>query len=271
MTIRTGFLGFLALIISAEAFAAAEDARFTSAPRASRTDDRFRIDFAVRPTWRCSSRTRPARPCGTWPAACSARTRRSRSGPGPWRKASRGTARTMPASPLRAGGRRRDRQPGDQRPPRTPPSLRGQVCRPAPAAVTTRKSNLYGALLELIGQSDSSLAPKPPRHFGVACRWTRKVDAWHFEAWAHSLAVGQPLPTLPLWLAEGSAGSPQQTDPCPEKETALKNSAEPLPIHRCCPAESRTIRIHANCRKSARIPWFRTTARTNPELTLRFQ
>ena len=25
-------------------------------------------------------------------------------------------------------------------------------------------------------------------------------DAWHFRAWAHPLAVGQPLPTLPLWL-----------------------------------------------------------------------
>jgi hypothetical protein len=41
--------------------------------------------------------------------------------------------------------------------------------------------------------------------YAVACRGTRNGDAWHFEAWAHALAVGQPLPTLPLWLADDLA------------------------------------------------------------------
>ena len=36
----------------------------------------------------------------------------------------------------------------------------------------------------------------------MACRWTRKGDPWHFEAWAHTLAVGRPLPALPLWLTD---------------------------------------------------------------------
>jgi hypothetical protein len=71
--------------------------------------------------------------------------------------------------------------------------------------VTTRQSNLYGDLLELIGQTDPALAPEPPSLYAAACRWTLQDEAWHFEAWAHALALGQPLPTLPLWLADNFA------------------------------------------------------------------
>jgi hypothetical protein len=68
--------------------------------------------------------------------------------------------------------------------------------------VTTRHFNLYGDLLELIGQSDPALAPEPPPLYAASCRRTRRDEAWHFEAWAHPLALGQPLPTLPLWLSD---------------------------------------------------------------------
>jgi hypothetical protein len=71
--------------------------------------------------------------------------------------------------------------------------------------VTTRQFNLYGDLLELIGQADPSLAPEPPPLYAAACRWANEGDAWHFRAWAHTLAIGQPLPTLPLWLADNLA------------------------------------------------------------------
>ncbi len=36
--------------------------------------------------------------------------------------------------------------------------------------VTTRRFNLYGDLLELIGQTDPSLAPEPPPLYAAACR-----------------------------------------------------------------------------------------------------
>ncbi|MCI0463237.1 MAG: DUF4058 family protein [Gemmataceae bacterium] len=71
--------------------------------------------------------------------------------------------------------------------------------------VTTRQFNLYGDLLELIGQTDPCLAPEPPPLYAVACRRRRERDAWSLEVWAHALAVGQPLPTLPLWLADNLA------------------------------------------------------------------
>ncbi|MGO8897792.1 MAG: hypothetical protein ACLQU5_05520 [Isosphaeraceae bacterium] len=71
--------------------------------------------------------------------------------------------------------------------------------------VTTRQFNLYVDLLEVIGQADPSLAPAPPVVYAAACCWAREGDAWHFRAWTHTLTVGQPLPTLPLWLADNLA------------------------------------------------------------------
>ena len=71
--------------------------------------------------------------------------------------------------------------------------------------VTTRNFNLHGDLLELIGQEDPSLKPEPPPLYAVAYRATKKDDTWQLEAWAHALALGQPLPTLPLWLADNLA------------------------------------------------------------------
>src|SRR5262249_50215102 len=71
--------------------------------------------------------------------------------------------------------------------------------------VTTRQFNLYVELLELIGQTDPSLEPEPPTVYAAACRWAAQVDSSRFRAWTHSLAVGQPLPTLPLWLADDLA------------------------------------------------------------------
>ncbi len=71
--------------------------------------------------------------------------------------------------------------------------------------VTTRNFNLYGELLELVGRADPSLAPEPPPLYAVACRTTKQGDAWLLEAWPHALTLGQPLPTLPLWLADNFA------------------------------------------------------------------
>jgi hypothetical protein len=71
--------------------------------------------------------------------------------------------------------------------------------------VTTRQFNLYADLLDLVGESDPSLPPEPPSVYAAACRWWRDRDAPRLETWAHALAVDQPLPTLPLWLADNLA------------------------------------------------------------------
>jgi hypothetical protein len=38
--------------------------------------------------------------------------------------------------------------------------------------------------------------------YAVTCRSSHNGDKWRVEAWEHELTLGQPLPTLPLWLAE---------------------------------------------------------------------
>jgi hypothetical protein len=72
--------------------------------------------------------------------------------------------------------------------------------------VTTRDFNLYEQLLDFIGQSDPLLGAEPPAVYAVACRATKPqskpAGPWHLETWLKTLHIGQPLPTLPLWLAD---------------------------------------------------------------------
>ncbi len=71
--------------------------------------------------------------------------------------------------------------------------------------VTTRNFNLYRDLLQLIGAADASPEPEPPPLYAAACRQTKKGDSWMLETWTHTLTLSQPLPTLPLWLADNFA------------------------------------------------------------------
>lgn len=68
--------------------------------------------------------------------------------------------------------------------------------------VTVRDFDLYAELLGWVGGRDPSLGDPPPATYAAACRWrpvgTRRV----LETWSRPLAVGDPLPTLPLWLTE---------------------------------------------------------------------
>ena len=48
-----------------------------------------------------------------------------------------------------------------------------------------------------------ALAPEPPSLYAAACRRTHPGESWRFQTWNHALALGQPLPTLPLWLRCG--------------------------------------------------------------------
>jgi Protein of unknown function (DUF4058) len=83
--------------------------------------------------------------------------------------------------------------------------IQNRVCVSIVDLVTTRTSNLYGDLLELLGETDPSLAEEASPLYAVSCRWARLGDAWQLETWRYPLALGQPLPTLPLWLAENLA------------------------------------------------------------------
>jgi hypothetical protein len=67
--------------------------------------------------------------------------------------------------------------------------------------VTVRHFNLYTELLALLAQRDASFGDEPPSLYAAECRYVARNDAMRQETWSHALAIGQPLPTLPLWLA----------------------------------------------------------------------
>jgi hypothetical protein len=88
--------------------------------------------------------------------------------------------------------------------------------------VTSRARNLYGELLSLIGQSDPSLNPEPPPLYAAACRFTKRENEWLLEAWASSLELGRPLPTVPLWIADNLA-VPLELDESYEQSCGILN------------------------------------------------
>jgi hypothetical protein len=82
--------------------------------------------------------------------------------------------------------------------------------------VTTRNFNLYADLLELIGQTDPTLGAEPPPLYAVSCRLTKEGETSVFQTWVHQLTLGQPLPTLPLWLAD-NLSVPLELEACYEE------------------------------------------------------
>jgi hypothetical protein len=79
--------------------------------------------------------------------------------------------------------------------------LQKRVCVVIVDLVTNWAFNLYEELLSFLDQTDTSLGDTTPPLYTVSCRWGNLDDASMLEAWMHPMAVGQRLPTLPLWLA----------------------------------------------------------------------
>ena len=68
--------------------------------------------------------------------------------------------------------------------------------------VTPKQFNLYAELLELIDRSDPALSAEPSPVYAATLRGRKNVRKRTFlDAWFHPLILGQPLPSLPLWLA----------------------------------------------------------------------
>lgn len=71
--------------------------------------------------------------------------------------------------------------------------------------VTIRRFNLYAQLMAFIGHSDQTMSVEEPPIYAASCRWVTRGTRARPEAWSHTLVVGEPLPTLPLWLSEERA------------------------------------------------------------------
>ena len=89
--------------------------------------------------------------------------------------------------------------------------------------VTTRQFNLYVELMAFLGQSDPKMGSEPEAIYAASCRWIPRRGRAMLETWSHILSVGQPLPTLPLWL------TPMRVVPL-ELERSYENACDDLGI-----------------------------------------
>jgi hypothetical protein len=78
--------------------------------------------------------------------------------------------------------------------------LQQEVCVAIVDPVTERSANLYAELAHRLGAAPPATANATI--YAVSCKGIAARGRWRVEAWEHALAVGSPLPTLPLWLAE---------------------------------------------------------------------
>ena len=80
--------------------------------------------------------------------------------------------------------------------------LRQDVCLSIIDVVTIRQFNLYTELLALLKRGDPAFSTPVPPTYAVTCRKRKVGRQTKLDTWAHPLALGQPLPSLPVWLSE---------------------------------------------------------------------
>ncbi len=79
--------------------------------------------------------------------------------------------------------------------------LQRNVCVSMVDVVTIRDFNLYADVLEFIGGNDPALEGKPPCLYAATMRGRKRPRQRSLlESWFYPMQVGQPLPTLPIWL-----------------------------------------------------------------------
>ena len=80
--------------------------------------------------------------------------------------------------------------------------LQKEVCVSVVDLVTIRQHNLYADLLELIDRNDPQLGPTPPNLYAVTIRSRKPPERRSvLDVWYYPMPLGQPLPTLPIWLS----------------------------------------------------------------------
>ena len=79
--------------------------------------------------------------------------------------------------------------------------LQQGVCASLVDLVSVRQANLYADLLNLLGRADPALSTTTPYLYAVTLRSRKPANRRQLlDAWFYPMIVGQPLPTLPIWL-----------------------------------------------------------------------
>jgi hypothetical protein len=80
--------------------------------------------------------------------------------------------------------------------------LKNDICVSIVDVVSTYDVNLYAELMSFIQGVDPALGSEPPPMYAATLRMRYEDRRRMMDNWYHPLAVGQPLPTLPIWLKE---------------------------------------------------------------------
>jgi hypothetical protein len=79
--------------------------------------------------------------------------------------------------------------------------LQDDVCVSLVDLVTIRHFNLYADVLELIGRPDLAASVQDTFLYAATLRGRKRLRQRPLlDAWFYPMIVGQPLPTLPIWL-----------------------------------------------------------------------
>ncbi len=83
--------------------------------------------------------------------------------------------------------------------------LKNNICVTIVDVVGTSGFNLYAELMNSLQGVDPALGSEPPPMYAVTIRTRFEDNRRLMDNWYHPLTIGQPLPTLPIWLKENWA------------------------------------------------------------------
>jgi Protein of unknown function (DUF4058) len=79
--------------------------------------------------------------------------------------------------------------------------LQKGICVSMVDLITPRRSNLYVEVLARLGATDPNLGLLPPHLYAVTMRSRPRPKGRELvDAWFYPMAIGEPLPTIPIWL-----------------------------------------------------------------------
>ncbi len=87
--------------------------------------------------------------------------------------------------------------------------LKQDVCVSIVDVVSIRCCNLYAELLSLVACHDPALSEPPAGMYAVTARMRHDGSLPIMDNWYYQLDIGQPLPTIPIWLTVSQAISLQ--------------------------------------------------------------
>ena len=80
--------------------------------------------------------------------------------------------------------------------------LKHDICVSIVDVVSTSDFNLYAELMNFLESVDPALGEEPSPMYAATLRMRYQDRRRLMDNWYHPLAIGQPLPTLPIWLKE---------------------------------------------------------------------